>query len=60
MGSSGEVSLSFKKSVHGKADEWCEIFKEEVFQTGVFLKIFNYKLSLKISSDHSMVPITPC
>lgn len=36
VGSSGEVSLSFKKSVHGKADEWCEIFKEEVFQTEVF------------------------
>lgn len=35
-GSSEKVSPSCKKSFHGKADEWCGIFKVEVFQRKVF------------------------
>lgn len=50
-GSSGKVSPSFKKSFHGKADEWGGIFKVEVLQRKVFWKIFNYKLSLKNQSQ---------
>lgn len=37
--SAGKLSPSFRESFHGKTDEWCENFKEEVFQTKVFLKI---------------------